>query len=247
MGAAARRSRGGVPISRSIGRAGLPATNMRGGTSDITTAPVATTEPSPIATPGMTMALGPMRHRSPMRVRTPVRPLTVSSDRISAPSPMSVSRPITMLPGSRPSSAACTPIRVRRPKARPRTCRRSAILQHIAAGPRLPRRSGHEPFRNIICLAVAAAGSSRLVRAAEPAGWEGGRADRSCLPRQDAGRKPKTILARPGIFRPANASRERPSRSARTNAAAGLCFRAPTRSGTRSRPAPCCLRGSASS
>src|SRR5262249_8492424 len=48
-------------------RAGLPATTVFGGTSLVTTEPAETTLPSPIVTPGKTMARLPIQTLSPIR------------------------------------------------------------------------------------------------------------------------------------------------------------------------------------
>ncbi len=47
-------------------RAGVPATTLAAGTSEVTTAPAATMEPLPIVTPIMTTELAPMNTKSPM-------------------------------------------------------------------------------------------------------------------------------------------------------------------------------------
>lgn len=52
-------------LVRPITFAGTPPTTEPAGTDFVTTAPAATTESEPMRTPGMSVALAPMKHRSP--------------------------------------------------------------------------------------------------------------------------------------------------------------------------------------
>ena len=59
---------GGAPGRRPIGRAGLPATMVQGGTSRVTTAPMPTTAWSPRVTPSTMPAWAPIQTSQPMRI-----------------------------------------------------------------------------------------------------------------------------------------------------------------------------------
>lgn len=89
-----------------IGFAGTPATTVRGGTSLVTTAPAATTAPSPIVTPPRIVACEPIHTRLPMTMGFAMMSLLRSGSRSwfrvanSTPFPICDSSPIHIPPWS---------------------------------------------------------------------------------------------------------------------------------------------------